>query len=405
MLNGYYVVNDNIIESKYYAAVKASETNSPLLWNYYDDVFGNVDRSNLGIIPIRELYKERAQQLRDTYDYLILNYSGGSDSYTILRTFLDNNIKLDHIFVQVPMSVIDKGLYIPNSVDKSNANHYSEWDLNIKKDLIWLSQNYPEIKIEIGDWTDKLTKEFHNDSIFEFTTGVVLTVTRSLKMSCFSVAERELASQGKKVASIYGVDKPNIVEKDNTCYFYFVDKGGMTRPNPDNPNGTEYFYISPNFPKLAVEQAYRFFKWFDNHPEKRYLIKARSERTDPGFKDWSVPKHFIEVEQRYELAKYAVYPDWDFNRFQSGKPIPGITMSGFRGWDLMFYNNIPEVRLAGEVFNYHLNSYKKLIDKKYLMVNDELITCTSKWHFLAKRINTDNDIAIDQTKKIMYSYV
>lgn len=388
MLNGYYVVNGEIIENKFYAAIKATETNSALEWNYFDDIFDNVSISNLGEKHIKLLYKERALQLRNTYDYLILNYSGGSDSYTVLRTFLDNNIKLDHIFVLLPERVIDKNLYTPNFIDKSNRNHYSEWDLNIKQDLIWLHQKYPEIKLEIGDWTDNLIKNFFNDSVFEFQTGAPLTVTRSLKMSCFSDTERELVSRGKKVASIYGVDKPNIVEKDNMCFFYFIDKSCMTRVNPDNPYGTEYFYISPSFPQLAVEQAYRFFRWFDNNPSKRYLIKAKSRRVESGFKDWDLRQHYNELEQRFELAKFAVYPDWDFNRFQSDKPIPGMITSGYRMWDDIFLK-IPEFQLAGEKWNHYWASYMKLIDKRFLLTNDELVTCTSKWHFLARRKHLD----------------
>jgi len=45
------------------------------------------------------LYIQRAQQLRNDYEYLILNYSGGPDSHNILETFLLNNIFLDEILI------------------------------------------------------------------------------------------------------------------------------------------------------------------------------------------------------------------------------------------------------------------------------------------------------------------
>jgi hypothetical protein len=60
------------------------------LW--YHDTFKNFNKDLLGKIPLKTLYKERAQQLRDNYDELILYYSGGSDSHNILHTFLQNNI-------------------------------------------------------------------------------------------------------------------------------------------------------------------------------------------------------------------------------------------------------------------------------------------------------------------------
>ena len=47
-----------------------------------------------------KLLKERAQQLRDCYNYIILSYSGGHDSQTILNTFVNNNIYIDEIYIE-----------------------------------------------------------------------------------------------------------------------------------------------------------------------------------------------------------------------------------------------------------------------------------------------------------------
>lgn len=69
-LNGYYKVNNEVIANKVYAMLRATETNSKLEWCYYDDIFSNVVVNEL---TLPQLYKERAQQLRDKYDYLILN--------------------------------------------------------------------------------------------------------------------------------------------------------------------------------------------------------------------------------------------------------------------------------------------------------------------------------------------
>jgi len=47
------------------------------------------------------LYALRARQLREKYDYLVLYFSGGADSTNILKTFIDNNIFLDEIVMQM----------------------------------------------------------------------------------------------------------------------------------------------------------------------------------------------------------------------------------------------------------------------------------------------------------------
>ena len=87
---GYYKVGQEKFVSKILAAIKATELKLPMTWHFHDDVFAKVKPT--GQISLKELYKERALQLREKYDYLILNYSGGSDSWTILNTFLENNI-------------------------------------------------------------------------------------------------------------------------------------------------------------------------------------------------------------------------------------------------------------------------------------------------------------------------
>ena len=101
-LNGYYFVDREVIESKVYALIKASEKNTRATWWYYNEIFDNANENfKLHDASVEAMYRQRALQLRESYDYLILNYSGGADSHNILATFLKNNIKLDHIFVPV----------------------------------------------------------------------------------------------------------------------------------------------------------------------------------------------------------------------------------------------------------------------------------------------------------------
>ena len=194
LANGYYLVNGEIFENKIHALIKGSELNVLPEWHYFDEVFSKANKTGLGQVPLTEWYKQRALQLRDKYDYLILNYSGGSDSHNILHTFLKNNIKLDCVYVQWHLKLTDKGLYTINSTDKSNFNFHSEWDLVLKKDLEWLASNHPNIKIEIKDWTDTLHDKFYHDSLFETKTTVMVNMSRSLKLHTFSDAEKQMAN-------------------------------------------------------------------------------------------------------------------------------------------------------------------------------------------------------------------
>ena len=86
--------------NKVEALIYASQNDTKVKFVYHDNVWKNFDRSVLGKVSLNQLYKERAQQLRDSYDYLILYYSGGADSHNVLMSFINNNILFMLIFTQ-----------------------------------------------------------------------------------------------------------------------------------------------------------------------------------------------------------------------------------------------------------------------------------------------------------------
>ena len=117
-------------------------------------------RSRLNV-PLTDLYRLRAQQLRDKYDYLILWFSGGADSTTILQSFIHNGIHLDEVIVSWPKTLTE-GRYTPNlSTDATNMS--SEWDFSIEPKLKWLAKNYPTIKITV---LDHLIDPVNNETYF-----------------------------------------------------------------------------------------------------------------------------------------------------------------------------------------------------------------------------------------------
>jgi hypothetical protein len=382
--NGHYLVNDNIVYNKLQAILDASRNKTDIQWVFYDEIFANASRTfNKHDVPLKELYRARAQQLRDATDYLILNYSGGSDSHNILMTFLDYGIKLDHIFVQWPERLMDRGIYTPNNIDRTNANFHSEWDLVLKKDLEWLGKNHPEIKIEIADWTNTVKEQFYKDDIFANDVSNLPSIARAQKQNTFSPTEGTLALQGKKVASIFGVDKPLVVKKGDQWYYYFADTACMAQPNPDNPYGTEYFYWSPNFPEIAIAQAHAMKRYFEINAAKTYLVQAPSERAklDPSYTTRGYEKHYLDFAQVNEISKLVCYPYWDFNRFQADKPfavLDGFKM-GTRAWDNIL-TEITGFDRVQQAWEYHWKSYLTQIDMRFMRNQDTVNVCKTKWH-------------------------
>jgi hypothetical protein len=204
LLDGHYLVKDKKFQNKIEALRYASQfpelkdSDIKYLWNH--DVWNNFDKSLLGKISLKELYRERAQQIKDQYDYLILYYSGGSDSHNILRTFLDNKIKLDEVVVKWPKKVVGTDLYTPNTIDRTARNFVSEWDFVIEKELNNLKLNHPDIKITVLDFMEDATPDYYTDDIF-LNMNHMHSAINLLRMPCYT--EMEMNPKGKRVVGIF----------------------------------------------------------------------------------------------------------------------------------------------------------------------------------------------------------
>jgi hypothetical protein len=348
----------NKVEALLAATRLRSQGQPCVIWYiYHHDVFKNFNSALLGKIPLKTLYKERAQQLRDNYDELILYYSGGADSHNILHTFLENKIKLDYVFVRWPSKMLDKGLYTPNIEDTSANNFVSEWDYAIKPDLEYLKNNHPEIKIITADWLDQANPTLYTDDLFT-TQNHMHSAVNFLRMQSYSNVEKTLLEKGRRVAAIWGTDKPRLKKNaNNQVYFYFRDDVIQNAvPINSDANNVEYFYWTPDMPLLAYEMAYQLFLWFKANPSKQDFLDIRED-------------YFITSE----ITKSVCYPYWDFSRFQAAKPL------GFRkDKDFWFYEH-QEFSSLVDRWQYYYNSQLDNINKDYLKLDNSGKPISYKW--------------------------
>ena len=96
---GVYYCNSNPFFNKLEAILEANISGKHVEWDYHDAIFKQAKWDYNPPIELKELYRQRALQLREAYDHLVLFYSGGVDSWNILKTFIDNNIRLDEIYM------------------------------------------------------------------------------------------------------------------------------------------------------------------------------------------------------------------------------------------------------------------------------------------------------------------
>ena len=96
---GYYLVGEKKIYNKIDALTEFQLSHSFPQYIFNDDVFSKHDHCRPVERNIFELYKERAKQLRDKYKTIVLSYSGGSDSDTILKAFSEANVSIDVVLL------------------------------------------------------------------------------------------------------------------------------------------------------------------------------------------------------------------------------------------------------------------------------------------------------------------
>ena len=67
---GYYTVGENVFYSKPMALIESTKTGNFPHWNFSNEVFEKTSWTQDCSVDLRELYRLRAQQLRDRYDYI-----------------------------------------------------------------------------------------------------------------------------------------------------------------------------------------------------------------------------------------------------------------------------------------------------------------------------------------------
>jgi hypothetical protein len=356
LIDNIYSVKDKSFSNKVDALRYATAINcnrSDIKYYYHNDVWSKFDRSLLGKISLNELYRQRAQQIRDSYDYVILYYSGGCDSDNILKTFLNNNILLDEIVVKWPKKIIGSSIYVPNTVDKTARNFVSEWDFVIEKELKWLAKNHPKIKITIIDYVEDIPKGYFHEDLF-LKQNHMHSALNFLRMQTF--AESELKPKGR-VAGVVGLDKPIICKHKDKAYMYFIDAILCQHP-PAEGTYRENFYWSPDFPLIGFEMAHQVFQFFKFNPLYQSLVPNITWEylTDEVGQD--------NIIQYYNIIKPVIYPSWNMAKFQAEKPAQGYRADK----DFWFYES-SEFKTSKDEWQYHYDSQLSAVADKFCVTD------------------------------------
>ena len=270
----YYFDDGSKFSSKIEAIQYSLKSQKNFRLYYFDEVFSSIDWSIEPSNTLQYHYKQQAQRIRDEYDYVVQCYSGGADSTNILETYVYNNIKLDKIVVVGALS--------EDSSKGVDENHNGELYHNV---FPYLKDLGLEGITQICDYTTLFDKP-ENFSIYEYGENWVDVV--GTRLSPHNWFWRDLHKhvvpiewRSKKVAIIFGKDKPKLSYHDNKFAFRFSDivvnnYGNIeTVDNCDRIN----FYWDPNYPLIIIKQLhilkshFNAFKFGDSVDNMVYNLK------------------------------------------------------------------------------------------------------------------------------------
>lgn len=345
---GYYRVGDYKTYSKVEAIELSRRVNKFPDWIFNDLEFGAYDWRVEPQETLSELYRRRAQQIRDNYDYVVIMYSGGADSNNMLDSFVDNGIAFDEI---------------------ATLNY---WQADDDRDSYFNAElfkvAYPRIKLLQSQGLD-----FHHRPIdlSEISARALADDALRLDRAYLSsshwgtvhfsksylredVADyRRIIESGRKLVFVWGGEKPRVfVEQGRFCTRFLdqLDHCVPTRTQIVNREWEydELFYWSPDCVDMLCKQAHvlrRFIKQQkinlgDNHDIDRDM---------PGMADIFGCRH-ISVSYR-NLVNKLVYPKFTFDLFSMGKRFSVI------------YNPIDEIFWSDQHWKSHTNLLEQHLEQ------------------------------------------
>jgi hypothetical protein len=316
---GYYLVGEKKFYNKTLALMESFRTRYQPQWVFNDAVYGAINWT----IPIEEslpsIYRRRAQQLRDKYDYLVLHFSGGADSVNILHAFIDNGIFLDEILMQFPKSFENK--YDPT--DHSNANFYSEILFSAVPHLKKYSHKIdPRTKIRTKDFEKSAIELLQRDNWFEShpmcgSLSVSLLGRQMMRYTDEHILD--FCYKGLQVAEIIGIDKPLVTYEDGKYYAFFLDLSAYHYNVPVDYTATdifnkhyctEFFYWTPDLPEIVVKQA--------------QLIK-QAAKLNPMIKKMIARTGVVHIGEFRDILHPIIYPPQVHIEWRTEKPSSEVT--------------------------------------------------------------------------------
>ena len=359
---GYYFVGQEKFRNKISAILHANKTKSDIGWYFYNEIYNALDWSVEPTTTVSEFYKIRAQQIREEYDYVIVMYSGGADSSNVIYSFINNKLKIDEVIAGAPLSGLSNFKY---STDQSASNMISETKFAQLPGLEKIKNIDPSIKITIHDYFEDMTQ--FTDESWLYNNNLSHWCNPSIvrhRLEKFTHI-KQLIEQGKKIAVVYGIDKPILVKGESGNLYCSIPDGSVNfisdhfdqqYPNVD----TILFYFTPKLPLMLVKQSHEILRYLYLPKNKEIREKFLWDRSKLD------PNPNIRASNYQRSIVPAIYPDISnemASLFQSHKP--SLSFQGNMELDSWAYDLHGNNKFM-DVWKSEFTHFLKSIDKKYL---------------------------------------
>lgn len=304
---GFYKVGHKTTYSKFEAVEWSKRSPDKLEWDFNRNVFDAIDWKKEPDGDLWEMYKERARQIRAAYDYVVLWYSGGSDSHNMLCAWIEAGCKIDEI--ATTWNYEATGDY---------QNHYNAEIKNVVLPDIKLLQEKFQFKFRIVDISQFCVDLFDAwKTEFEYNVNFHLSPNNPARNIFREKIDdyKNIIEQGKKLCFVWGKEKPMLSHDNQKTYFQFYDNidncvGPYVQHNYHKGWFDELFYWNPDYPLIPVKQSHvilNFIKHCDDiiHFTEKFSYNGYSKRFKKYLKD--------------ETVKMLLYPKWSNDIFCNGK--------------------------------------------------------------------------------------